>query len=348
MLVLPKLAIGDYQAREFEDTSRFSGYLNEWRYNTSKTIKPLGNEKFRAKATGCAQSSLCITSFSASSFYEEFTLSDSVVFLMPMHGKLKIGGEEAESSLVGGKAAAILVGGNWRVDYHRASVLRFDFRKNVFFDSSSLKDMLPLISMIDLAAVDAPVLELLHSISGCFVSSQNSLAEKYFMNLSNTLIDIIKGIYENNGPGLLRETGEMLSRVDEAVELIADAVLADLAQPLSLKEMEIISGLSRRAIQYGFQRRFGCSPITWQLRERLIGSYNALQRVGGNKTITEVAFDYGFASSSTFTAYFKKHFGMTPTELRSSVRRQTREKAGIPPIPNRMVENSTLDTICKT
>lgn len=112
-----------------------------------------------------------------------------------------------------------------------------------------------------------------------------------------------------------------------AVDHVCDLIVSMTeSRPLSLTEMEAASGLSARALQYGFQARFGCSPMQWQQRERMIKAHQRLIALPAGQTITDLAHAMGFSSSSAFTALYKQHFGETPSQ---TARRLGRESPAV-------------------
>ena len=327
MLALPKLSAGAQDARFFDDVANFMRYLNEWRYSPAIVQKYSAVEKFNGMANCSAIGDLSVTSFSSTPFSESFKLKSGLVFLIPQQGKVKLTTEHGDLELVGGKSGAILAHGHFFVDYGRVSMLRFDIRNNYLLGTADARsvgadssDDMPCILRLDLTKATTTKQRLLVTIADCILGGEDLGQNRSLSNVSNALEGLIRSIY---GSCITADTNTIegdLGRGDEGIQLIAEAILADLGQPLSLREMEIISGLSRRTIQYGFLRRFGCPPITWQLRERLTAAYSSLQDSRKRKKVTDIALDFGFASSSTFSIYFKKHFGVTPSEVRATPR----------------------------
>jgi AraC-like DNA-binding protein len=101
-----------------------------------------------------------------------------------------------------------------------------------------------------------------------------------------------------------------------AIDAVCDAIRGSLDRPLTKSEMEHIGGLSPRGLQYAFRRRFGCSPIEWQRRERLYVARERLLREGGDVGILALSLDLGFSSPSRFAAYYKSLFGESPMETK--------------------------------
>ncbi|MCC3243995.1 AraC family transcriptional regulator [Methylocystis sp. WRRC1] len=106
------------------------------------------------------------------------------------------------------------------------------------------------------------------------------------------------------------------------VDAVCDAVRTRGHRPLTLTEMEQISGLSRRSLQYAFRKRFGCSPMAWQQQERLHLARERLIRGAEALTVTQLAYELGFSSPSAFTAYYRRMFGETPTATLSRAQRE--------------------------
>ena len=105
------------------------------------------------------------------------------------------------------------------------------------------------------------------------------------------------------------------------VDFVCDYIRATIdVRPLTLTEMENASALSARSLQYSFMRRFGCSPMQWQQRERMIRVRERLFLLPPDATITELAYETGFSTLSALTTLYKRHFGETPIQTIASAR----------------------------
>ena len=100
----------------------------------------------------------------------------------------------------------------------------------------------------------------------------------------------------------------------KTIELICAEARRRPNEPLTLTEMESLSGLPRRTIHYAFTKRFGCSPLRWQQEERLRTAFRRLSESGGAASITGLSNDLGFSSPSRFAGYYRRIFGETPRE----------------------------------
>jgi AraC-like DNA-binding protein len=87
-----------------------------------------------------------------------------------------------------------------------------------------------------------------------------------------------------------------------------------LAEPISLRQLARVAHMSESSLLRAFKRATGRSPIDYHLRLR-IGRACDLLRVDG-RSITEIAYDVGFADSNYFTRQFRKTVGMTPRDYR--------------------------------
>ncbi len=110
-----------------------------------------------------------------------------------------------------------------------------------------------------------------------------------------------------------------LSRSDRSpprqeITRLCEFLRANLTQPISLTQMEQMSGLSSRVLQYTFKKQFGLRPKEWHRRQRLHGARAALMRMDGSLKISSLAFDFGFPSASDFSHRYRQEFGELPSE----------------------------------
>lgn len=97
----------------------------------------------------------------------------------------------------------------------------------------------------------------------------------------------------------------------QLMDELCNKLLARLHLPLTLADIEALSGISARGLQYAFQERFGCSPMAWVREQRLLVARERLLR--GKCSVMEVAVSCGFGSSSLFTRYYQARFSETPS-----------------------------------
>ncbi len=98
------------------------------------------------------------------------------------------------------------------------------------------------------------------------------------------------------------------------LDVLCDMIRSSADRPLTSTEMELETGLSRRALQVAFAARFGCSPMEWQRRERIARAQTRLLAAGPDQTITQIAHAMGYSSSATFATLYRRYFKETPSQ----------------------------------
>jgi AraC-like DNA-binding protein len=93
---------------------------------------------------------------------------------------------------------------------------------------------------------------------------------------------------------------------------IIDALVADPANALTLSEWAKQAGASERTLSRLFVRHLGLSFGDWRRRLRLLA---ALDKLANGASVTEVALELGYGSSSAFIAMFRQNLGESPTRL---------------------------------
>lgn len=128
------------------------------------------------------------------------------------------------------------------------------------------------------------------------------------------LLDQLSGLREVRF-SLPLPSDERLVRVSAELEASPDD-----QRPLT--ELAREAGLSARTLTRLFQRDTGLSFRAWRRRLRLLKSLDGLE---AGDSVTKVALDCGYGSTSAFIAAFRKEFGMTPRE---AVQETPPQKAG--------------------
>ena len=104
------------------------------------------------------------------------------------------------------------------------------------------------------------------------------------------------------------------SRSARAVELAlayADTVPAERIRVSTLCR---VAGVSRRALEYGFQHAFGCGPAKYLKQRRLESARRELSLADPAETVTRVALRWGFSDLSQFAQDYRREFGERPSE----------------------------------
>lgn len=95
-----------------------------------------------------------------------------------------------------------------------------------------------------------------------------------------------------------------------------------LDHPLNLSALEQRSFYSRRALQYAFRDRLGCTATQWIRMQRLDLAQRLLQNPLPDLTVGQVARTCGYRSLSLFSVEFRQRFLVRPSELLRDARQR--------------------------
>jgi len=94
---------------------------------------------------------------------------------------------------------------------------------------------------------------------------------------------------------------------------LCEALYAAPADPRGVDEWGAELGASARTLARRFERELGINLREWRHRLRL---FRALEWLGAGRSVTEIALELGYASTSAFTYMFRQEMGCSPTEWR--------------------------------
>ncbi len=105
---------------------------------------------------------------------------------------------------------------------------------------------------------------------------------------------------------VLRAGARQLNRVCEFVE-------ANLANRITLTDLERIGHMSRRTLHNAFLKAYGLSPMAWVREQRLLQANRKLKSRSLYRSVSEVLFGLGFTNSSLFASQYFRRFGELPS-----------------------------------
>jgi len=191
-----------------------------------------------------------------------------------------------------------------------------------------------------------------HPHSTCVLDSpipcnpSQGLLELHLLSLLDGTLRSISQLQESN-PALVMHLGlaEQLSRLiavlafpslrrEEAIESLQpvhcllqdsfdqliDYISANLDQPLSLTILARRSSYSRRALQYIFRQRMGCTATQWIRARRLDLARQRLLTSSPGDSVTSIALACGYRSMGLFSIEFQQRFHIKPSHLLRSAR----------------------------
>ena len=89
---------------------------------------------------------------------------------------------------------------------------------------------------------------------------------------------------------------------------------ARYGERLDLNELAATAHVSVRHFSRGFPRTFGETPHQYLISRRIERARHLLRST--DMKVGDICFDVGFSSFGSFTATFRRHVGLTPSDYR--------------------------------
>ncbi|MEL7193321.1 MAG: AraC family transcriptional regulator [Bacteroidota bacterium] len=93
-----------------------------------------------------------------------------------------------------------------------------------------------------------------------------------------------------------------------------DFIAQHYDQPISLKQLSTVTGISSFHLNRSFQTCFQISPQRYQLKLRMEAAQRLLAQP--NLSLTQIAFQLGYHDLPAFSHQFKKYYQQTPSSFR--------------------------------
>ena len=106
---------------------------------------------------------------------------------------------------------------------------------------------------------------------------------------------------------------------------VADYIKEHSTEPISVKQLAKMAGLSVRQFERKFQETFRTTPKQYLMHLRMLRACDELLET--RQSITEIALAAGFCDHSAFARHFRKHMALSPREYRDKYRASL--KAGL-------------------
>ena len=110
-----------------------------------------------------------------------------------------------------------------------------------------------------------------------------------------------------------------VSRPQQLLTPLCEFIVAHLSEPLTLTDLEQVSGMSARSLQLAFNSQYGCTPMSWVREQRLLRVRQVLMS-RSDAPVEALALSMGFQTMPAFFQAYKKRFGETPGQTKSLVR----------------------------
>jgi AraC family transcriptional regulator len=99
------------------------------------------------------------------------------------------------------------------------------------------------------------------------------------------------------------------------LKLILDYIEENLAQPIALRQLSTLAGISARHLERAFRQAIGVPLHAYVVRKRIARAQDLLLSEAG-MSIDEIAGRTGFSSSSHLASTFRRQTGYSPTAFR--------------------------------
>jgi AraC family transcriptional regulator len=120
--------------------------------------------------------------------------------------------------------------------------------------------------------------------------------------------------YSNLSPPPPQSMGGLSSH---RLRLVLEYIEDTLGQPIKLRELAALAGISARHFERAFRQSTGSSPHAYVMNRRLHMAHDLLINQP-ELLIDKIALRLGFSSSSHFSAAFRRQTGLTPTDFRKT------------------------------
>jgi AraC-like DNA-binding protein len=163
-------------------------------------------------------------------------------------------------------------------------------------------------SLLPLLMVSLGTIAALTAAEGTVLSSL--ALDQHLLRLMAVLA-VSDGSDAGVGESLLRPHGSARDALDDLISYIKD----NLDQPLNLTVLQNRSHYSRRALQYAFRERLGCTATQWIRAQRLDLARSRLLAPAPGDTVSSIAQACGYHAMGLFSIDFQQRFHVKPSVL---------------------------------
>ena len=94
-------------------------------------------------------------------------------------------------------------------------------------------------------------------------------------------------------------------------------IRSNLKQPLSISELCQATGATERTLHLGFKERLGVTPGAF-IRIMRLNEVRSRLRLNSNRSVTEIAMDWGFYHLGHFAEQYRLMFGELPSKTKNN------------------------------
>jgi AraC-like DNA-binding protein len=167
--------------------------------------------------------------------------------------------------------------------------------------------------------LDAAMLQCISAMTHYQGSEQNKSMYMY-----GRVLDLLWLQQENYGRAQQPRMVYVKTEYDkERIVFARDYLLTHMDAPPTLIQLAAIAGINEFKLKRGFKEMFNQTVFAYLADVRLDMAQRALREK--QKTVTQIAFELGYASLQHFSAAFKKKFGVPPARYDEGVQTKPSE-----------------------
>ena len=168
----------------------------------------------------------------------------------------------------------------------------------------------PGLELIPLSPAEPGQAEILEEILQAFSLSEQEWG--YEFRLREALIHIWLKLFDLARPAM--EQGITGSTSDDQIKLLMVYIYEHYGEPISVEQLAQAAHISKRACFRLFQDTLHMTPVEYIRSYRMQKACRMLLKT--KESITRIAYDCGFGTSSYFGKIFRGQFGCSPAEYR--------------------------------
>jgi len=330
--VIPPLAFGLRHALQYTDAERMSAELARGTVAAMNYRSAEPGGAFRAQSALIKTRNVKLVASASSAIRVEAHGAPSGIFLLALHGAgvTKRGGRNFDWGK--GKAGLFLPPGGCTARFSARSVVGVDIdpaaiarvtqimlggklpRRGQSFDFAAPCAVNLRGNNLDLGSILLSTISTMDQFGG-----DARLIER--SGLDDVIVRIVAMIF--NFEELSARGSD--AKADRAVVRMACEYIDDnLTGTITLTDLETVTGLSRRSLQYGFRAEFDCTPMQWVAQRRLEAVRKEILSARQGDTLTAIAGEY-FANLGEFARMYRQQYGELPSAtLRNALSRRFR------------------------
>lgn len=317
---IPPLAFGQGRSIEYTDPERMSEALSRGGSLLMKHRSAEPDGTFRAQSAVIKTRNVSLVALASSAFHVEASRAPSGLLMVASHGctDTRRGGRTFEWGK--GKGALYLPPGGCSAQSTARSVIGVDIDPANFNrvtevmlggrapkPSSAFSFARPCfvdtpVSRFDFGSVLEGVVAAMDLLGGDAHLIERAALDDATIRVVALLLNFEE--FSASEP----DTNTPRAVVRRACEYID----ANLTGTITLTELETITGLSRRSLQYAFRAAFDCTPMQWVAQRRLEAVRSHILAARQGEKLTTIAGEY-FANLGEFARMYKQRYGELPS-----------------------------------